>query len=648
EGGASDNSEEGAENGGSEENEGVEENDGTVKSFKELNAAVCQGGEIKLGANIMLDRWLGAGCDYFFSRDLTIDFNGFTITSDETHGWNVDVRGATLTFKDSVGGGGYTQLGDNNLALMLTNATLVLDGGILDVTTWGVTLFHDSKLVMNGGEIKADGFAITGNGTTNPASGNYGSNTKITINGGKIVSESDYAIYHPQENGVMVVNGGEITGAAGAIAANRGNITINGGTLRSLGTAEAEGDVSQDGTRGYSTAVIGIAKEYGPVNLTITGGDFIAEGGAEMIADPSGLDNSNEAKVEISGGIFSTLPEFSQVAEGYDIYDLSEDGPYEVDKKIELNLPSTTYLQVGDTEALNFDELTKKYATMAGVEGVFEVEGDTIRATGLGVKEAQIDLHNHIYREDNRIRVVVYEVVAKENDDILNDADRERVRALVAEDIKNVIRDGIIETDYMDVRDIDWLLRELAGGETITTEMELNLIKVGGFAQYVEAGSDVAEEISEDETVVATYTGYVRVRIGGVTVALVYELPEDIMVELEIPEEYLEVPEGYERIFEVIRGHLALDDTTTATRLATERVGDKLHFNNSRFSSFVITYTDAVVPVGEPETEIEAPNTGMFTKETKQGGAQNFSGALVIFMAVVTLSGVAVVIRRGE
>lgn len=326
----------------------------TVSTFDELNTALCAGGEITLGADILADSWLASGCDYFVTKDTTIDFNGHTITSPENRSYNLDFYDATLTFEDSVGGGGYTQEGSATSGINITNGKFVINGGIINGSMWVVTLWHDAELEMNGGEINAsNGFAVTGNGTTNPSSQNYGSNTKITINDGVLTSANDYVIYNPAENSTVDIYGGSLTGGSGAIAANRGTINIYDGYFKSLGTAVVEGDVAQDGTRGYENAVIGIPKEYGPVFLNIHGGTFVNENGSELIADISGLDNENEATVEIEGGNFATKPDAADIAEGNeaeksegsDVYvilpikiDWAEDGYIETDPTVEGQL----------------------------------------------------------------------------------------------------------------------------------------------------------------------------------------------------------------------------------------------------------------------------------------------------------------------
>ena len=168
---------------------------------------------------------------------------------------------------------------------------------------FGVTVYDDSKLTVNNGDFRAGFYAISGNGTSRTPDG------LITINDGTFVSVADYAIYHPQA-GKLIINGGLIDGAAGALAANNGTIEINGGTFQTNGTGDT-GDWS-DGTGGLGNACLNLNGKYGPVSCTITGGRFKTTGEAIMIATGS----KNPVTLSISGGEFSSKPEDEWIAPG--------------------------------------------------------------------------------------------------------------------------------------------------------------------------------------------------------------------------------------------------------------------------------------------------------------------------------------------
>ena len=130
---------------------------------------------------------------------------------------------------------------------------------------FGLGVQDGGNIIINGGTIKAGWYAIAGNGSSINSS-------SIIINGGRIISVCDYAIYLPHV-GVTTINGGIIDGAAGAISLNRGSLTINNGKFSSDGT----GDVGNwgDGT-GANTcnALINSNAGYGDTTIIVNGGEF--------------------------------------------------------------------------------------------------------------------------------------------------------------------------------------------------------------------------------------------------------------------------------------------------------------------------------------------------------------------------------------
>ncbi|MBQ6593990.1 hypothetical protein IJI00_02955 [Candidatus Saccharibacteria bacterium] len=317
--------------------------DGTISTFEELDSAICAGGSYTLGADIAANAWLGSQCNYVPSKDLTLDFNGHTVTSAEDKGYNLDFHDGTLTFKDSVGGGGYTQLGSGNIAIAITNGKFVLDGGDINSVDWGVVLWHDSEMEMNGGSITTDtDSCISGNGVTDPSNSNYGANTKITINGGKITSKNATGIYHPQMNGVLAIAGGEISGKDAGVEIRAGELNITGGKISSASdveysvTANGSGStisgaavaVSQHTTKLPLKVVISGGEFSGPVafseqnpqqngaealakiTTSITNGSFVATGDEPIVV-------SEDVRNFITGGTYSKAPVDDYVAEGY-------------------------------------------------------------------------------------------------------------------------------------------------------------------------------------------------------------------------------------------------------------------------------------------------------------------------------------------
>lgn len=105
-----------------------------------------------------------------------------------------------------------------------SQSSLTINGGKIETNNMGVYVFGtDAKCTINGGEFKTGSACVSGNGS-NDKWGTY-----IEINGGKLVSDNDIAIYHPQV-GALVINGGYVKGAT-AIYQKAGTMTINGGVF---------------------------------------------------------------------------------------------------------------------------------------------------------------------------------------------------------------------------------------------------------------------------------------------------------------------------------------------------------------------------------------------------------------------------------
>ena len=164
-------------------------------------------------------------------------------------------------------------------------------------------------------------FVLAGNGNAE----NNGS--VMTINGGTLISKTDYAVYHPCK-GKLVINGGYIEGPTGAVAVNNGDVEITGGTLSTLGLNDNTSDTG-DGTAGMVAAALNLHARYGEVNCTISGGIFKSTGQSVMINTGS----TYPVNLTITGGKFSSKPNVEWIADGYYVTaEPDEDGFYEVKK----------------------------------------------------------------------------------------------------------------------------------------------------------------------------------------------------------------------------------------------------------------------------------------------------------------------------
>lgn len=204
------------------------------------------------------------------------------------------------------------------------------DGEILapkEGTTYsgnGVAMFKNTELTVNGGTISSYGNAILGNGSESGSS--EGTNAKITINGGNVISETGAGIYAPQINGLTTITGGNITGRTG-IEIRAGDLYVTGGNITGQGEY-----IITDNTNGLTTkgAAISVAQHTTkqPINVYISNGNME---GYMPVSFTNPLDNPEEdiekIHIIITGGLY-TGEDYSDVieniAEGY--IDIDEGG----------------------------------------------------------------------------------------------------------------------------------------------------------------------------------------------------------------------------------------------------------------------------------------------------------------------------------
>lgn len=245
-------------------------------------------------------------------KDIVLDMNGHSIKGANADYKNILVWGK-LTLKDSKENSTSKiyaetpyQYGVYDKPLVYVGGTgeFVMESGHIysvipektaDNGQFGIGAYDNSKVTINGGTIESGWYAIAGNGSGVQT-------TTITINGGTLVSTSDYAIYHPQFGTLTINDGTVVYGAAGAIAMKRGNLVVNGGTMTSKGI----GDTGNwgDGTGNLGKAALNFCAPYGDVAATIKGGTITAEGDAVLIdAKPT---EGITVTLAISGGTYSS------------------------------------------------------------------------------------------------------------------------------------------------------------------------------------------------------------------------------------------------------------------------------------------------------------------------------------------------------
>ena len=239
------------------------------------------------------------------TNTVTLDLNGKTLKVGERASNDIRVNSkASLTVKDSAGNGKifteevYTGT-ETGMCAIYVDGNFVMESGtiytvIADAPAnkgqFAIGVHRNGKVTINGGRVEAGWFAVSSNGQE--------SNTEIVVNGGELISTTDYAIYGAAGSSKITINDGVIYGVAGGVALNKGDLIVNGGTITSKGTGNT-GNWG-DGTGNMAAAAVNVQAKYGEATATIKGGTLIAEENALFIKT-----EQKEGDISVEGGTFS-------------------------------------------------------------------------------------------------------------------------------------------------------------------------------------------------------------------------------------------------------------------------------------------------------------------------------------------------------
>ena len=321
-------------------------------------------------------------------KDIVLDLNGHSIKGANSPTNNINVLGK-LTLKDSKEnstGKIYAEtpyvanVYSYGLIWVMDKGEFVMESGYVKAVIpedtphkgqFGIVVNNGSKVTINGGTIEVGWSAITGEGGAAEP-------TTVTVNGGTLISTSDFAIYHPQ-NGKLIINkDATIYGAGGAIAMRGGELEVNGGVL----TSKGKGDTGTwgNGTGDMNNAALNFCKPYRDVTATIKGGTITAEGDAVLI-DAQSTEGKN-VDIYISGGTYSSdvskycAAGFTATPNADGTYGISEVGALSVmvayDKSyenvaeggtVDIDMDKVNKIMVAKTEVANVNTtLTKTFS----------------------------------------------------------------------------------------------------------------------------------------------------------------------------------------------------------------------------------------------------------------------------------------------
>lgn len=222
-----------------------------------------------------------------------VEINGGTIEVDNSAYWSNDADDVGYAvYADNAevemwGGeiiakGQYVTEDDSVFGINLRNgSSATVHAGKIKSDTYGVVVYYNSAFTLDGGEITATWFAISGN--------NLAPTANITVKSGSATSTEAVAIYMPSQ-GSLTVSGGHIKGLA-AIDARMGEIEISGGTLESTATEFKALNKKPGGVAVYDGSVVLFNVEMyvndnttsrptgdgnNDFNAVVTGGTFVS------------------------------------------------------------------------------------------------------------------------------------------------------------------------------------------------------------------------------------------------------------------------------------------------------------------------------------------------------------------------------------
>ena len=212
---------------------------------------------------------------------------------------------------------------------------LNVNGGEITGTTAAIAVFGAAKgntkagviVNINGGKVYGDSYAIAGNGSS------VLENTTINISGGKVFSNKDTAIYHPQA-GTVTISGGEVYGVTGGVQMCAGTLNVTGGTISATGNGDVSGKTG-DGSipDGAAVSIVNRAYPAGAPTMTISGGTFTSADGVGAVQAYGWKNNSQQTwdkpNASVSGGTFTSAVPEDYCATGY-IPTANADGTYGV------------------------------------------------------------------------------------------------------------------------------------------------------------------------------------------------------------------------------------------------------------------------------------------------------------------------------
>jgi hypothetical protein len=315
----------------------------TVNNQSQLQSALpdTTNDTVVLGANISITD--GSNVVVSSSLAKTLDLNGhsLSISSVGSDDAAVELTGAaSLTIKDSVGGGSLTATGGSNGAGIGGSNTegggaLSLQSGLVTATGGTEAAGVGGGAGGNGGSVTVSGGLLTATGGADGAGvggGKNGAGGSVTTSGAA----------NPSSSELVATAGGHGAGIGGGLGGSGGGtVTMNGGGVTAQGSNGGAGVGGGDGASGATVNVnSGTLFAYGGLNAAGIGGGNSGSGGALTI----GADGS--VTVRDGGGTSSAV---GQGSGGASFGSVNNAGGLVVDSGYTLRIPSGATLNNTNT-----------------------------------------------------------------------------------------------------------------------------------------------------------------------------------------------------------------------------------------------------------------------------------------------------------
>lgn len=343
---------------------------------------------------------------YTLTEDVTID--KLTINANDTI--TLNLNGKKLTVNEDCGvfvQGELTVTGDGTITCAKTpievvgsDAKVTVENGkVISTGDYGIYAAEGGTIVVNGGEVKGLYGALSGNNTTG--------NMNFVVNGGVVTAEQGPAIYMPGQV-ELTVTGGTLNGG---VSLRMGQVNISGGTFNAITTGidMPTADVSGKPAYAYSgnvwfpdaLYVIGgtytsTDAQYGnSLNLNITGGTFNCtndKGSAVAVYDLGKV--AQKMSVTISGNVVMTNKATDRSA--YQVLNLTDLGV----TAPEAGYNNSEYIGkvsssiTGGTFSTNPKDYvpTTGYTVAKAANGLYTVSTKTVKEDGTGETTSAVKL----------------------------------------------------------------------------------------------------------------------------------------------------------------------------------------------------------------------------------------------------------------